>query len=459
MAAGLWLLPSPVRAAETQLSGADLSILWALPFAAVLLSIALGPTLFSKVWHSHHGKIVLVWTLATIAGLGFALGSTAAAQATLHALLIEYMPFVILLFALFTISGGVVVRGNLHGSPLTNLSLLGIGTMLASLIGTTGASMILVRPLIRANDNRRHNVHTVIFFIFLVSNIGGSLTPLGDPPLFVGFLRGVDFFWTATHLWKETLFAAGLTLAIFFAIDLWLYKKEGVVTPDPTPDTPRLEIVGKANLLLILGVIGAILMSAMWRPGLSVPVFGVMLEAQNLLRDALLVGLALLSLKLTPPAYRLENAFTWEPIREVTKLFAAIFICIVPVLAMLAAGEQGPLAPLVRLVSGEQNPALYFWLTGGLSSILDNVPTYLVFFQLAGGDAELLMGPMADVLAAISSGAVFMGALTYIGNAPNFMVYAMARASGINMPSFFGYMAWSGLVLLPIFGLATLIFF
>jgi Na+/H+ antiporter NhaD/arsenite permease-like protein len=378
-------------------------------------------------------------------------------------MLLEYMSFIILLFALFTISGGILVSGNIHGTPLFNSGLLLIGAILASVIGTTGASMILIRPIIRANDNRPFNAHVVVFFIFLVSNIGGSLTPLGDPPLFVGFLRGVDFFWTTVHLLPDTLFVGGLVLATFFVLDTILHRREQGMPKikDPTPDS-KVRVLGLVNLPLLAGVIGAILMSAAWKPGVEFTIQGVHVELQNLVRDAIILALAFVSLAVSPKKYRSANGFNWGPILEVAKLFAAIFVCIVPVVAILRAGMDGALAPLVSLVttaSGQPNDMAYFWMTGLLSSFLDNAPTYLVFFELAGGNPQELMTTFATTLAAISAGAVFMGANTYIGNAPNFMVYAIARSQGVRMPSFFGYMLWSGAVLLPIFVLSSFIFF
>jgi Na+/H+ antiporter NhaD/arsenite permease-like protein len=465
--ASLMIVPFPASAAEA-IDGAGLPFAYGFPFAGVLASIGLGPLVLPKLWHHHYGKVTLFWALCTLIALAARFGSSAMVTAALHALLLEYVPFVILLFTLYTIAGGVVIRGNIHGSPRSNVAILALGTVLASLIGTTGASMILIRPLIRANDDRRHNAHVVIFFIFLVSNIGGALSPLGDPPLFVGFLRGVDFFWTMRHLALETGTVAGLTLLAFFAIDGWLYRREGVLPRDPTPDTPLVAINGGVNFVLLGAVIATILVSATWRPGLAVLVHGVAVEVQNIVRDGALLLLAFASLRLTKSAYREENSFNWEPIKEVAKIFAGIFICIIPVLAMLAARENGAMAALVRLVTdegGQPINAALFWLTGGLSSVLDNVPTYLVFFELAGGDAQVLMGyvpgqeSMAATLAAVSSGAVFMGANTYIGNAPNFMVYAVAKNQGVAMPSFFGYMIWSALILLPIFLVATYFFF
>ncbi|MER8483755.1 sodium:proton antiporter [Mesorhizobium sp. M1322] len=458
------LSPGMALAAEAhELPGETMSLWWALPFAGLLLSIATGPLLFHHVWEHHYGKITFFWAALAVVPLAVAFGMPSATEAVLHALLTEYMSFIILLFALFTISGGILVAGNIHGTPLVNAGLLLIGAMLASVIGTTGASMILIRPILRANDNRPFNAHVVIFFIFLVSNIGGSLTPLGDPPLFVGFLRGVDFFWTTTNLYQETLFVGGLVLAVFLAMDIVLHRREAGAPKikDPTPDT-KVRIRGLPNVPLLAGVIGAILLSATWKPGVAFSVQGVSLELQNLVRDAIILALAFLSLGVSPKSHRQANNFHWEPIAEVAKLFAGIFICIVPVIAILRAGPDGALAPLVSLVTsptGEPNDLAYFWMTGALSSFLDNAPTYLVFFELAGGDPQHLMTTLASTLAAISAGAVFMGANTYIGNAPNFMVYAIARHRGVKMPGFFGYMAWSGAVLIPIFLLAGFLFF
>ncbi|HEX2216072.1 MAG TPA: sodium:proton antiporter [Xanthobacteraceae bacterium] len=463
-AAGLYILLSSRAAfAAEGLDGATMSILWVLPFAGLLLSIATGPLFYPHVWEHHYGKFSAFWAACVIVPLYFTAGFAAATHALLHTALLEYMPFILLLLALFVVAGGVYLEGNLRGTPAANTVLLGVGTLLASVVGTTGASMILIRPLIRANDDRIYNVHVVIFFIFLVSNIGGSLTPLGDPPLFVGFLKGVDFFWTTTHLWKPMLIVAALLLVLFFVVDLVLHhREEGKAHPlDPTPDSP-LRLHGLINFALLGVVIAAILMSAYWKSGVGFSIAGVRLELQNLLRDAIFVGVVFASLRLTNPQYRLANGFGWGPIQEVALLFAGIFMCIVPVIAILHAGSQGALAPLLALVSnpdGSANNAAYFWLTGGLSSFLDNAPTYLVFFELAGGDARTLMTVLAPTLVAISLGAVFMGANTYIGNAPNFMVYAIARERGVRMPSFFGYMLWSSVILLPIFLLCTWLFF
>jgi Na+/H+ antiporter NhaD/arsenite permease-like protein len=462
-AAVLSCLASSAAFAAGDIGGATMGAAWALPFAGMLLSIALGPILFPHFWELNYGKFAAFWAALVLVPLVLLRGFEPALGALAHTALLEYIPFIILLFALFTIAGGILIMGNLHGTPATNTALLAIGTLMASFVGTTGASIIMIRPVLRANDNRRHNVHVVVFFIFLVSNIGGSLTPLGDPPLFLGFLRGVNFFWTTTHLLPETGLAVAILLALFFALDSWFYRKEEGMPSlkDPTPDRD-IKLYGKVNFILLGGVIAAILMSASWKPGVSFSVAGVHVELQNVVRDLILLGLAGLSLRLTPKPVRAGNEFSWGPIKEVAKLFAGIFICIIPVLAMLQAGRNGAFSGLVSLVTnadGSANNTAYFWLTGALSSFLDNAPTYLVFFELAGGDPGKLMTSGALTLAAISAGAVFMGANTYIGNAPNFMVYAIAKDRKVAMPSFFGYMLWSGAILIPLFVLQTVIFF
>ncbi len=459
----LLLLPCNALAATSNPgpNPANLSLWWGLPFAALLLSIALLPLLAGQLWHHHQGKIAAGWALVFLLPFAVTFGLGVALQAALHTLLHEYLPFVILLTTLYTVSGGIAVRGNLHGSPAQNTLLLAIGTVLASVMGTTGAAMLMVRPVIRANDARRHNAHVLVFFIFLVANAGGALTPLGDPPLFLGFLKGVDFFWTVRHLLAPTALLCALLLAVFYVLDRWYWSQEAERQPvDPTPDRP-MRIIGAWNVLWLLAIVLAVLHSGAWKPGITVSIFGQHLELQNLTRDAALITVAGLSWLTTPAAAREDNHFNWGPMIEVGKLFLGIFLTIIPVIAILRAGPDGALASLVRLTSdaqGQPIAAAYFWMTGTLSAFLDNAPTYLVFFNLAGGNAAHLMAQIGT-LSAISAGAVYMGAVTYIGNAPNFMVKAIAEHRGVRMPSFFGYMGWSFAILLPCFLIITLVFF
>jgi Na+/H+ antiporter NhaD/arsenite permease-like protein len=462
-ALALTLALGPLVAGAAELDGGQLAVWWGIPFAGVLLSIALVPLLAPIFWHHHFGKVAAAWALAFLVPFAVTFGPAATGQAVVHAALAEYVPFIILLTALFTVAGGIFVRGNLHGSPGLNTGLLALGAFLASFMGTTGASMLLIRPLIRANDNRKHQVHVVVFFIFIVSNAGGALTPLGDPPLFLGFLKGVDFFWTVTHLWPQTLFLIGILLALFYAIDWWYYHKREEIRPvDPTPDTRRVGFEGGVNFLLLGVVVALVLMSGLWKSSVVFNVAGTEVGLPGIVRDIGLIVVALVSLKITPASAHEGNQFGWGPMQEVAKLFAAIFLTIIPVIAMLKAGVEGPFGAVVRAVTnadGSPNTAMYFWATGTLSSFLDNAPTYLVFFNTAGGDPAVLMTTLAPVLVAVSAGAVFMGANTYIGNAPNLMVKAIAEDRGVKMPSFFGYMAWSFGILVPLFALMTWIWF
>jgi Na+/H+ antiporter NhaD/arsenite permease-like protein len=439
--------------------------LWlALPFAGLLLSIALGPVFARRFWHVHYGWVGAAWAVLTLGLMIATQGSTTTRTALAVTMLEDYLPFVVMLFALYAAAGGVVVSDFDRATPRINTLLLAVGTIVSGLIGATGASIILIRPLLQANAKRHDKAHVVIFFIFLVANIGGVLTPLGNPPLFFGFLAGVDFSWPLRTLWPHLLVTAVLVLAIFYFVDSFYARRESKaqLMAGGDGDALHLSVRGLPNFALILGIIGAILVSALWHPGIAFDVFGAKLQLQNILRDVTLAVIGLLSLAITPEADRAANHFSWEPFEEVAKLFAAVFVTITPVMAMLAANSRGPFAPVIALLAhtdGTPNNAAYFWASGLLSSVLDNGPTYLVFFTVAGGHAATLMGPMSKTLEAISVGAVFMGALTYIGNAPNFMVYALARRARVRMPSFFGYLVWSGAILLPVFVLVTLIFF
>jgi len=439
--------------------------LWSvIPFAGILLSIAVFPLVAPEFWHHHFPKVSAFWALAFAIPFLFAYGRQAF-HMILHIYVIDYIPFIILLWALFTVAGGIRVKGSLAGTPLVNTLMLAIGTMIASWVGTTGAAMLLIRPVIRANARRGHKVHTIVFFIFLIANVGGSLTPLGDPPLFLGFLHGVPFFWTL-GLIHEMGVVAGILLVMYFVLDLRYWKKETEAARQPASTGEKLGIEGLHNLIFLGGILGGVILSGVWHSR-SISILGVEQQVQNITRDVILVAMGILSMLTTRKETRKANDFSWFPILEVAYLFAGIFMTIIPALAILKAGEHGAMASLVRVV---KEPWQFFWVTGALSSFLDNAPTYLTFFTTAQGllfpgmpepeVAHQIIAHHPLYLEAISCGAVFMGAVTYIGNAPNFMVKSIAEEAGIEMPSFFGYMLrWSLLFLVPIFVLVTFIFY
>ena len=443
--------------------GEELPLYSCIPFACMLLSIALLPLVAGTFWHHHFGKIAAFWAASLAIPFVVAYKGMAVYE-ILHIILADYVPFIILLWALFTVSGGILLKGTLRGTPLVNTIIILIGTILASWMGTTGAAMLLIRPFLRANDHRKNKTFMVVFFIFLVDNIGGALTPLGDPPLFLGFLHGVSFFWTLKIL-PHMLVASGILLGIYFCLDTYHYKKEGVKAPDDGEKKP-LRLVGIYNFIFLGGIVGAVLMSGIVELG-EVSTFGVHRAVQDWLRDGLLVAFGIGSLLATPRSLREENEFSWFPIIEVAYLFIGIFITMIPCLLLLKAGPNGEFAFLIYQV---KEPVHYFWVTGMLSAFLDNAPTYLTFFNTALGSfysgmpeassVSLLMTENAVYLKAISTGAVFFGACSYIGNAPNFMVRSIASEAGTEMPSFFGYiLKYSLIYLIPTFVVVTLIFF
>ncbi|MBI5508084.1 MAG: sodium:proton antiporter [Deltaproteobacteria bacterium] len=415
------------------------------PFVMMLLAIAVLPLVAPRWWEKDRHKGLVALGLGLPTGVALALFDHGAVLHAAH----EYVAFIVLLMTLFVISGGIVVRGKLAGSPEVNVLLLAIGAVLASLIGTTGASMVLIRPLLRANRARQRQAHVVVFFIFVVSNIGGLLTPVGDPPLFLGFLRGVPFFWTL-HLLPEWAAVVLLLLAVFYVVDTVIFRREDVRTPGDLDEQVRvdrepLSVAGKRNLAYLFGVVGVVVVCGHFKPAAGVQEAGMLL----------FLGL---SLATTPRALHDENGFGWGPIIEVAVIFAGIFVTMIPALAIL--GARGATLGLAE-------PWQFFWAAGALSSFLDNAPTYLVFTAIASGlcgtDANTLAELVghergALLLSAISLGSVMMGANTYIGNGPNFMVKAVAESAGVKMPSFFGYMAYSGAILVPTFVAVTWLF-
>ncbi|WP_242340532.1 MULTISPECIES: sodium:proton antiporter [Anaeromyxobacter] len=433
-----------VRASELPLG--HLLPVWSVaPFALVLAGIAILPLAAGRFWEHNRNKLLFSALLGVpVVALVARLDGGAVAHAA-H----EYVAFMALLGALYVISGGIVVRGTLSGTPGLNAALLGAGAALASLVGTTGASMLLVRPLLRANSVRRGKAHVFVFFIFIVANAGGLLTPLGDPPLFLGFLRGVPFTWTL-RLWREWAFVVGALLLVFYVVDSTLFRREDLATPgdlDELAEAHRvpLHVAGAHNALWLAAIVGVLVVA-----GTLAPPPGV--------AEAALAGVAALAWVTTPAALRRENRFSWGPILEVAALFAGIFATMIPALAILnARGAELGLA----------EPWQYFWATGALSSVLDNAPTYLTFASAASavvgtdaGDLSQLVAHArgAGLLRAVSLGAVLMGAATYIGNGPNFMVKTIAEEGGVRMPSFFGYLAWSAAVLLPILAAMSWLF-
>ncbi|QGP92462.1 Putative citrate transport [Neomoorella glycerini] len=440
-----------------------------LPFVGMLLSIAIFPLVNSHWWEHNMGKVSAFWALVFFIPFLIAFGSGTAFFQALEVYLLDYLPFIILLFGLFVVSGGIILRGTLQGTPAVNVLLLLVGTALASWVGTTGASMLLIRPVIRANEWRRYKAHIIIFFIFLVSNIGGSLTPVGDPPLFLGYLRGVPFFWTM-RLIVPMGFNVIILLALYYILDSYFYRKESV--PELKNEREPLRVEGLHNLIYLGIILAAVITSGILAKnpafadlktgalyGITLYRHGeeaVVLPYTNIIRDLAILLAAFLSWKTTSMDIRKDNRFTWGPIKEVATLFAGIFMTMIPALAILhARGAE----------LGLTHPAQFFWAAGALSSFLDNAPTYLVFLTTAASlgaasGVPTTLGIVAPkMLMAVSCGAVFMGANTYIGNAPNFMVRSIAEENNIRMPSFFGYMAWSAGILIPLFIMDTLIFF
>ena len=417
----------------------------AAPFAGMLLAIAVLPLVVEQWWGNNRNKAIV----SAVLGLPVALYFVFANPERLGHTALEYGAFVCLLGVLFVISGGIHIKGGPAGTPLSNTVTLALGAVIANAIGTTGASMLLIRPLLRANDHRRHRAHVVIFFIFIVSNVGGCLTPLGDPPLFLGFLRGVPFEWTF-RLWREWLFMTGALLVIFNLLDQYQFNREELAYKESLMDLVQperpIEIEGKINFLLLACVVAAVFAGGRFVQ----PRYGDVVA--KIWQVGAAVVLALLSLLLTQRQVRYENRFSWHPIVEVGVLFAGIFATMIPALLLL---EQRGAA------LGVTKPWQFFWAAGGLSSFLDNAPTYLTFYTLAQSLhlPPEVAGMTHAVLAAISCGAVFMGANTYIGNGPNFMVRSIAEHSGVRMPSFFGYMAWAAAILLPLFACVTFVFF
>ena len=448
--------------------GMMMNLAFCIPFAGLLLCIAMLPLVKAEWWEAHQPHAVVFWSLLFVLPFAFVYGPGQAFEKVLECIVDDYLTFIILLFGLFCVSGNITLEGDLAGSPRINVGLLLIGTMLSSWIGTTGASMLMVRPIIKMNAWRKRRSHIMVFFIFMVSNMGGCLTPIGDPPLLMGFMRGVPFFWSL-HLLPMLLFNMAILLFAFYHLDKWAYRRDIAEGRKPDISKPGTEfrIDGLHNIVFLLMIVGAVILSGVL-PGMpafqdgagnvkGIHIFGeVTLSFPALIEIAVILLAAWLSFRTTKQEIRRRNHFTWGAIKEVAVLFIGIFITMQPALMLLKS--VGPELGLTQ-------PSQLFWATGALSSFLDNTPTYLVFLTTAGtlgitsGIATSLGTVPAKLLSAISCGAVFMGANTYIGNAPNFMVKSISDENGVNMPSFFGYMLWSLAFLVPVFIIDTFVFF
>lgn len=462
--------PVHVQAAEVTGSTAESAVpVWlCIPFAGLLLCIAVMPLVKGAWWDAHKPHVVILWILATVIPFAILYGAGEMAETVLDCTVNDYVTFIVLLFGLFCVSGNITMEGDFAGSPRVNVGLLALGTFLASCIGTTGASMLMVRPVLKMNTWRKRKAHIMIFFIFMVSNMGGILTPIGDPPLLMGFMRGVPFFWSL-HLFPVLLFNMVVLLFVFYHVDKRMYRKDIAEgrKPDISKPGTQFRIDGLHNLIFLLMIVIAVILSGVL-PGmnafqdnagnvLGIHIFrDVTLSIPSLIEIVIILAAAGLSFRTTPKDIRTRNHFTWGAIQEVAVLFIGIFITMQPALMLLR--QVGPNL-------GLDQPYQFFWATGALSSFLDNTPTYLVFLTTAGavgftnGISTSLGTVPVHLLSAISCGAVFMGANTYIGNAPNFMVKSISDENGVHMPSFFGYMLWSLGFLIPLFLLDTLIFF
>lgn len=466
----LFFNPMTALAAEHVSGGGNTTVpLWlCIPFAGLLLCIAVLPLIKAEWWEEHQPHAVVFWSLLFIIPFAVSFSAGTAIETVLECIVNDYLTFIILLFGLFCVSGNITMSGDLAGSPRVNVGLLALGTLLSSWIGTTGASMLMVRPIIKMNSWRKRKRHIIVFFIFLVSNIGGCLTPIGDPPLLMGFMRGVPFFWSL-KLMPLLLVNMAVLLFLFYWLDRRAYRKDIAMglKPDISKPGTEVKIRGVHNLIFLIMIVAAVILSGTL-PGLpafqdgagnvrGIHIFGeVSLGYPALIEIALILLAAFLSFKTTGVEIRRENHFTWSAIREVAVLFIGIFITMQPALMILKAKGAS---------LGITEPLQMFWTTGLLSSFLDNTPTYLVFLTTAGalefseGIVTTLGIVPLKMLMAISAGAVFMGANTYIGNAPNFMVKSIADENGVRMPSFFGYLLWSLVILIPVFALDMLLFF
>lgn len=438
----------------------NLSLKWAVPFILSLLSIAFCPFIIKDIWEKHSFKILLIFPIILGIAITNVYGISFCAHEFLHSILEHYIPLIVLLFALFTVTGGIVINIEKSVTPFFNAGMLFVASVLAGWIGTTGASMLFIRPLINLNKGRRNVTHIIIFFIFLVANIGGGFTPLGDPPLFMGFLEGVDFFWTLKNIGLHVLVSILVLTTVFFFIDYYLFNRENVNFGKSEHKKFSVKLDGLKNIPLLGLIIASVILSGIGEQKL-IKFFGIDMSVQSIIRDLFLFGIGVYSLKTTSKEIHEKNNFNFIPLKEVAEIFIVIFLTLIPVSYILKEGANGAFSGFFNWVSSSNgiDATRCFFGTGSLSSFLDNAPTYLIFFNLSSGNADILMNSLSNVLKAISLGSVFWGAVTYIGNAPNIMVRSIAEQEKIKMPSFLGYMLWSFGILIPYFFLLSYICF
>lgn len=411
-----------------------------IPFAGVLLSFAILPGLAPRFWHRRMAAVIFAWVIFGFALQAFSIGTAEALFALWQVTFADFLPFIMLLLALYALGGGIGIKGGPWGRPVGNLLLLIIGTILASVMGTIGAALLLIHPLLAANGSRFEKRHLVIAFIILVGNCGGALSPLGDPPLLVGFLRGVPFFWPAVYLWRPLLVLAVPVLLLCFAFDVYFARREA------KPKPQKLMVRGALNIFLLIVLVVAIPLQGFWHPG-NVNVLFATIPGEHLAIVVLELVCIVVSEAATPRAIRSQNRFAWSVMREIVILFFAIFTTITPVFHLLQTASLAP------------NPLLWFWASGIASAILDAAPTYLIFFEAAGGHAASLSAAPARLLTAIAAGSVFFGPVTYLGNAPNLMIREIASRRGVKMPGFFAFSGIMIVILTPIYVLMSFLFF
>jgi Na+/H+ antiporter NhaD/arsenite permease-like protein len=426
------------------------NLLWSVPFLGIILSVSILPLLCPNFWHKNTRNVIIGWLLVYLVSVAYMFGPLKIFEAVFEPIATHYIPFFVLIFTLYVVSGGIFVDFPRGYGPLFNVCFLFFSGLVAGWIGTTGAATLLIRPFLRANTGRNHRSHLVVFFIFIVANIGGAASPLGDPPLFIGFLEGVDFFWFFKNLYPFLLGTMLLLCLMFFLVDYILFKKSSFDPPEKKKNTPYFVISGIRNLLLIAAIL-AITICCNFSG--TFMLCGEEFHYDSIIRNILLLAVALTSIKITPVTLRRKNHFSFDPIVEVGEIFVGIFVTVTPIIFMLHKGPAGEFHSIFNWMStGDQFIASRcFWASGILSSMLDNAPTFLIFFHMLSGKAAELMTVKSHLLVSISIATVFMGALTYIGNAPNLMVKSISTRYGIRPPSFVMYMVWSTVILVPVF--------